>query len=148
MNWILILILWGPHGQTTTQTQFQTKFLCEKAGEDIVKAVNESPAEKIPLSGYWACEQVHKVAKPPEPEMSASQKNHTHKFEVGQCVSMYGHDPFKIYEIMQDEQLNDYGVVLDATCKEKPQDRVLCPGSGSAYNIDYVDKEGKLVDCP
>lgn len=159
MNWLLIFIIWGRHSETVTQTQFQTKFLCEKAANEL-NYVNQAPPTEVPVGGFFRCVQVHKVEKmmhilpyyppavptPTPAPQSESQRNHTHKFEVGDCVSTSGFQPFKIYEIMQDGYLNDYGVVLDASCKE--EERVLCSGSSSTYNIDYIDREGKLVDCP
>lgn len=68
------------------------------------------------------------------------------KFKIGDCVTMYGFAPFKIYEIWINEHVNDYVVVLDATCQEK--NRVLCDSSSPGYSIKNVDENGKLVACP
>lgn len=68
------------------------------------------------------------------------------KFKIGDCVTMYNFPPFKIYEIHQNKYLDDYGVVLDASCTAP--DRILCGGSSSLYDIKNVDKEGTKVPCP
>lgn len=62
MNWLLIFIIWGRHSETVTQTQFQTKFLCEKAAKEL-NYINQAPEREIPVGGYTKCVQIHKVEK-------------------------------------------------------------------------------------
>lgn len=147
MNWLLVFIMWGHHGETVTKMQFQTKYLCVKAAEELTY-INQATEREIPVGGHFFCVQTHKVEKP----APQSEKPRVHvanpRFKPGDCVSTYGFEPFKIYEVWQDDRLEQdmYAVVLDASCKE--ENRVLCNGSGSAYGIETVDREGKQVDCP
>jgi hypothetical protein len=128
---------------------------CNNKGEDYSKTLqmsygtcicDNSEGRKV-AEGYHEFINYECQGHPTKPRTHVKYP----RFKIGDCVETYGsHTPFKIYQIMQDEGLEEdmYGVTLDASCKEEPKDWIKCDGIGSAYDIDIVDKNGKLVDCP